>query len=167
MERPVVEPQGARGPAECLDNLALNFRLQPRRCDVDRLFEKRARQRFRLVEYREDSKLPSFHQPFNGDLVSLDVRFSLDKIARVFPHDPDLRAAQQLLDPPERPDELVGVVSSNHAAAGGEGKRLQYARDRKSTRLNSSHLVISYAVFCLKKKKKRITVISQLGLMKL
>src|SRR2546426_4041178 len=29
--------------------------------------------------------------------------------------------------------------------------------DRKSTRLNSSHLVISYAVFCLKKKKKDIT----------
>src|SRR5688500_20036182 len=29
--------------------------------------------------------------------------------------------------------------------------------DRKSTRLNSSHLVISYAVFCLKKKKKRTT----------
>src|SRR5256885_3414607 len=29
-------------------------------------------------------------------------------------------------------------------------------RDRKSTRLNSSHLVISYAVFCLKKKKKTI-----------
>src|SRR5438034_11716328 len=29
-----------------------------------------------------------------------------------------------------------------------------FARDRKSTRLNSSHTVISYAVFCLKKKKK-------------
>src|ERR1039457_1334837 len=29
--------------------------------------------------------------------------------------------------------------------------------NRKSTRLNSSHLVISYAVFCLKKKKKTIT----------
>src|SRR6266850_945626 len=29
------------------------------------------------------------------------------------------------------------------------------APDRKSTRLNSSHLVISYAVFCLKKKKKK------------
>src|SRR3989454_5661257 len=28
------------------------------------------------------------------------------------------------------------------------------SRDRKSTRLNSSHLVISYAVFCLKKKKR-------------
>src|SRR3989454_5880691 len=30
-----------------------------------------------------------------------------------------------------------------------------YRQDRKSTRLNSSHLVISYAVFCLKKKKKK------------
>src|SRR5256885_5217531 len=30
-------------------------------------------------------------------------------------------------------------------------------QDRKSTRLNSSHLVISYAVFCLKKKKKNST----------
>src|SRR5256885_12531126 len=30
--------------------------------------------------------------------------------------------------------------------------RAEHRRDRKSTRLNSSHLVISYAVFCLKKK---------------
>src|SRR5256885_12067654 len=29
-------------------------------------------------------------------------------------------------------------------------------KDRKSTRLNSSHLVISYAVFCLKKKKEKM-----------
>src|SRR6202022_5023547 len=36
-------------------------------------------------------------------------------------------------------------------AAGGLGRR----PDRKSTRLNSSHTVISYAVFCLKKKKTR------------
>src|SRR5256885_6134597 len=38
-----------------------------------------------------------------------------------------------------------------------DGERTVFARgntgDRKSTRLNSSHLVISYAVFCLKKKK--------------
>src|SRR5256885_11717383 len=33
----------------------------------------------------------------------------------------------------------------------------QGARDRKSTRLNSSHLVISYAVFCLKKKTHTTT----------
>src|SRR2546426_3895952 len=32
----------------------------------------------------------------------------------------------------------------------------QKSGDRKSTRLNSSHLVISYAVFCLKKKKKKL-----------
>src|SRR2546426_4561206 len=31
---------------------------------------------------------------------------------------------------------------------------LRFLADRKSTRLNSSHLVISYAVFCLKKKKR-------------
>src|SRR5215813_15141839 len=42
----------------------------------------------------------------------------------------------------------------------GEVKRsrlpsLQLGRDRKSTRLNSSHVRISYAVFCLKKKKKK------------
>src|SRR5207253_9729449 len=36
------------------------------------------------------------------------------------------------------------------AEEGGDGMR-----DRKSTRLNSSHVAISYAVFCLKKKKKK------------
>src|SRR5699024_11793319 len=38
---------------------------------------------------------------------------------------------------------------------GGVDARL---RDRKSTRLNSSHVSISYAVFCLKKKKKKRTI---------
>src|SRR5256885_5945786 len=37
------------------------------------------------------------------------------------------------------------------------GPGLTEPADRKSTRLNSSHLVISYAVFCLKKKKKNNT----------
>src|SRR5438034_8495738 len=39
----------------------------------------------------------------------------------------------------------------------GRGFRVydQRAQDRKSTRLNSSHTVISYAVFCLKKKNKK------------
>src|SRR5437660_9288280 len=37
-------------------------------------------------------------------------------------------------------------------------------RDRKSTRLNSSHVAISYAVFCLKKKKEKLTeIIEQLS----
>src|SRR5256885_8823643 len=45
------------------------------------------------------------------------------------------------------------------AAAGNAGARLAPEGDRKSTRLNSSHLVISYAVFCLKKKKMATLVI--------
>src|SRR5256885_3203200 len=48
------------------------------------------------------------------------------------------------------------------AVMDGNGKadiRISYLKmaDRKSTRLNSSHLVISYAVFCLKKKKSYLS----------
>src|SRR5436309_10738358 len=43
-----------------------------------------------------------------------------------------------------------GRASAGAAAAGGTGQVRR--RDRKSTRLNSSHVKISYAVFCLKKK---------------
>src|SRR2546426_7437781 len=53
-------------------------------------------------------------------------------------------------------------VHRDRAAAPGDGgarreccdQRPALRPDRKSTRLNSSHLVISYAVFCLKKKKE-------------
>src|SRR5256885_14522827 len=51
----------------------------------------------------------------------------------------------------------VGASSPRRRNAGGcTGPTASSAgsSDRKSTRLNSSHLVISYAVFCLKKKKK-------------
>src|SRR5690349_22739173 len=41
------------------------------------------------------------------------------------------------------------------SAAGRIGTAVSGIRDRKSTRLNSSHVEISYAVFCLKKKKKK------------
>src|SRR3712207_6928257 len=44
----------------------------------------------------------------------------------------------------------------------GEGRRLR-ARDRKSTRLNSSHANISYAVFCLKKKNINYTACRMLA----
>src|SRR2546426_8214190 len=51
-----------------------------------------------------------------------------------------------------------GVVSATRLVFGHELVQISApishgSRDRKSTRLNSSHLVISYAVFCLKKKK--------------
>src|SRR2546422_5173910 len=42
------------------------------------------------------------------------------------------------------------------AATRGRGRNSSALRDRKSTRLNSSHGYISYAVFCLKKKKKTL-----------
>src|SRR5436305_6019038 len=50
-----------------------------------------------------------------------------------------------------RTDERDRVVRDIHEMT---RRRFQLARDRKSTRLNSSHVRISYAVFCLKKKKK-------------
>src|SRR5256885_10398349 len=59
---------------------------------------------------------------------------------------------------PDRPcAEHVAGKSNSHAAPSGSPsctltRRCAASQDRKSTRLNSSHLVISYAVFCLKKK---------------
>src|SRR5690242_21497933 len=43
----------------------------------------------------------------------------------------------------------------NAAGDGAAAARALSDRDRKSTRLNSSHMSISYAVFCLKKKKRK------------
>src|SRR5256885_3561448 len=50
---------------------------------------------------------------------------------------------------------IINISSVNGAKgqAGQTNYSAAKAGDRKSTRLNSSHLVISYAVFCLKKKK--------------
>src|SRR5690349_23967738 len=46
-------------------------------------------------------------------------------------------------------------------STGAADPRRHPARDRKSTRLNSSHVEISYAVFCLKKKNIRIFLMSR------
>src|SRR2546426_5548983 len=52
------------------------------------------------------------------------------------------------------PPTYPALAKSNHVAGDVTMDALvDPAGDRKSTRLNSSHLVISYAVFCLKKKK--------------
>src|SRR2546426_2046738 len=48
---------------------------------------------------------------------------------------------------------LIQVQTTTPVGTGKIRTALDAAGDRKSTRLNSSHLVISYAVFCLKKKK--------------
>src|SRR5437762_9721163 len=46
------------------------------------------------------------------------------------------------------------IAYAGRRSRAGEAERMG-KRDRKSTRLNSSHRCISYAVFCLKKKKKK------------
>src|SRR5437764_4144540 len=51
---------------------------------------------------------------------------------------------------------MVGL-SANQLEPGSLTAVKRGSRDRKSTRLNSSHRCISYAVFCLKKKKKKQT----------
>src|SRR5438034_2490464 len=58
------------------------------------------------------------------------------------------------------PEEMHQLMASTLDAIMEDIQRIKVdarngTRDRKSTRLNSSHTVISYAVFCLKKKKKQ------------
>src|SRR5438034_3411500 len=75
------------------------------------------------------------------------------------------RAAPPLLFPPSPPAPLpsvrrsppprTSVVPRAGLACAAPPPCPAYPLDRKSTRLNSSHTVISYAVFCLKKKKTK------------
>src|SRR2546426_8707760 len=54
-------------------------------------------------------------------------------------------------------DELLKVKRASLLRSGARNCWLEIVlEDRKGTRLNSSHLVISYAVFCLKKKKTNV-----------
>src|SRR5690554_7455412 len=50
--------------------------------------------------------------------------------------------------------DVSGSGGTNFAIIEGRRNQSHWWKDRKSTRLNSSHVRISYAVFCLKKKKK-------------
>src|SRR3712207_7350732 len=66
-------------------------------------------------------------------------------------------------DQRRRPRPAAVAGRAQPAARGGRERRLADAdphEDRKSTRLNSSHANISYAVFCLKKKKQNTTFTS-------
>src|SRR5438132_13324472 len=82
------------------------------------------------------------------EIYTLSLHDALPISARaehgVHPGAPRSRAA-----PGQRGDDLAERLHLHRPARG-----LPAQIDRKSTRLNSSHTVISYAVFCLKKKKK-------------
>src|SRR5438034_2129495 len=78
----------------------------------------------------------------------------------LFPYTTLFRSPQRLeflIPPPEPAEEAAAEPASqklvNKQTVENIGQRIRQL-DRKSTRLNSSHTVISYAVFCLKKKKK-------------
>src|SRR3712207_8221717 len=60
---------------------------------------------------------------------------------------------------PPRPQPQLGPQRGSRQARRGEPR---LPLDRKSTRLNSSHANISYAVFCLKKKKKIVNIVRHL-----
>src|SRR5438132_5159962 len=63
--------------------------------------------------------------------------------------------AGRLADDPRLSERVVRMPQAEAAARLGAHKaQTRVQLDRKSTRLNSSHTVISYAVFCLKKKKQ-------------
>src|SRR5260221_10800967 len=76
----------------------------------------------------------------------------------LFPYTPLFRSPASDRHPPARFLRALRRVRLRRpggaASADSDLERARY-RDRKSTRLNSSHTVISYAVFCLKKKKKK------------
>src|SRR5690242_21160536 len=83
----------------------------------------------------------------------------------LFPYTTLFRSAPHAQLRAEEPQRDQGSAGLDGASAGHGYPRLaarEYRRngeearaDRKSTRLNSSHMSISYAVFCLKKKKKK------------
>src|SRR2546426_6660967 len=69
-------------------------------------------------------------------------------------HDVHRRLGHLRGDPVEHGNGAALDVSRHDQVPDGEDLAPVAQPDRKSTRLNSSHLVISYAVFCLKKKNK-------------
>src|SRR5438445_6200360 len=96
----------------------------------------------------------------NGE-CGMDVRASERRTyfnsAFRIPHSPLAVKHRRLFSAPGRRESEMSVRGSRGAAAAwraGEEALLHEERDRKSTRLNSSHANISYAVFCLKQKTR-------------
>src|SRR2546426_2383362 len=75
----------------------------------------------------------------------------------LFPYTTLFRSVTDLREALHADPEQLGAAAGHYSVRPDvdEILRANAEVDRKSTRLNSSHLVISYAVFCLKKKKKK------------
>src|SRR5256884_2351703 len=59
----------------------------------------------------------------------------------------------------DRDADFINCIPLTHSGRGQEVAQTPVEPDRKSTRLNSSHGYISYAVFCLKKKKNTLDIL--------
>src|SRR5205085_10678914 len=98
-----------------------------------------------LSSYRHHPALPSFPTRRSSDLyhgLAFNVAMDLQPFDLINPCGyPGLTTVDL---------STIGVSTAWNVAADRLGHKLE---DRKSTRLNSSHSQISYAVFCLKKKK--------------
>src|SRR2546430_5608397 len=79
----------------------------------------------------------------------------------LFPYTTLFRSVDLIRTDPEKPVRLDDLEAFVHQRRRVDGDFSAHApRDRKSTRLNSSHSQISYAVFCLKKKKETYSFVS-------
>src|SRR2546426_2711635 len=88
---------------------------------------------------------------FNDTATTEIYTLSLHDALPIFP-----QLTDRLVEGEPAREPYADPVGRDLLEVGGRGGAellLQIGADRKSTRLNSSHLVISYAVFCLKKKK--------------
>src|SRR5690606_42014215 len=95
----------------------------------------------------------STHAPPPTELYTLSLHDALPIWTRA--HGPlHCRCATGAADGGEPVRDAWGA-SRTPAAAARRSVEFQHSGDRKSTRLNSSHVKISYAVFCLKKKKNK------------
>src|SRR3712207_7996079 len=89
-------------------------------------------------------------------MIRRPPRSTLFPYTTLFRSEPSRRLDALPLELVQAPGYFL-VVGYGHASHGRRDRlRFLCAEDRKSTRLNSSHANISYAVFCLKKKKKII-----------
>src|SRR5690606_39407079 len=110
---------------------------------------------------RHFGELPARHPQRGTGAMNKLVLFDFD--GTLADTAPDLGAAANVLRTRRGLPELPLDIYRNYASHGARGllkasldltpEHPEYETDRKSTRLNSSHVKISYAVFCLKKKK--------------
>src|SRR5690349_23635695 len=86
-------------------------------------------------------------------------RSTLFPYTTLFRSPPPPGSIQTISAAPERAARLSDAAAADSDGAPDDRRpSARFAPDRKSTRLNSSHVEISYAVFCLKKKKNLGTV---------